>query len=354
VDLRLRDGSWLGTDTGNGNHGVRVGVPFRYPWQVSTAGDLVRQARDAENLGVRATRLAVAAEAGAAWIDAAATQASLELLRQQLANADTALHTEEERAAAGLVPPLQLTRMRVERARIASRVREMEAEAARATGPCPGIAPVPSDLEALARSSQSPSEGAEVLLERVKAGSTWRAVEAEGERERLQGELDAVDALGSPRVEVGIQQDAGRNWATLPTTGFLALRVPIPVGRQATAGRDEGEAHADAARALANAGTHDLEARLGADLVAIEACEAWLKDLEPVLATLAEAEHTVSEQYRLRDINGRDLVNVLDQLNRPRMDQVEARRLLVQARLDLALLLEDPAIVPMIRRVLGE
>ena len=77
-----------------------------------------------------------------------------------------------------------------------------------------------------------------------------------------------------------------------------------------------------------------------------QAAERWVESQAAALEALPEAESILASQYELGDIMGSDYLEELEDMMRVRLQAIDAARVLLAARLDAALLLEDASLFP--------
>ncbi len=351
LEADARDRSWIGSGAPDGMRRIRLGVPFRYPWQWPGRWALEREVAAWTEAGERAARLEVVRTIADAWLERAAAVATAGIAARLGAREDEVLATETARIQQGLAAPVDRIWVGAERSRAASRQLDAEVDGAAAAAEIARLAGEPGevaegDLLDLLSATRSPAGREAELRERMRQGALFAAAEGEADRDRAEGRVRMAEALGTPRVEVGIRQDVDGDLVAPDLSALVSLRVPIPVGRAVRQERAEGAARVAEAEHVRDDEAAGCDARLAAALAGARAGERLLAVIVPVLDGLSEAEAGLAAQYGLREISGPDYVRDLDRLARVRLDAVDVARKLLRARLELAVLLEDPALFP--------
>ena len=332
---------------------LRLGTPVLYPWQLGAARSAVEAADLSLELGAAAAARRTVAQVAGLWVELAALEERAAVADARLARLDAALSLQKSRFQLGEVAGAEVLQLDLEHVRATSQREALGAEAARLRAElgrcCGGAVPSPplsGDLEALTHLSQGPQEVAaagpldETLLVSASAAA-GAAIEAEAV-------VAEGAAWGRPELEL--------EWERVPSLngveGFegwgFRVMVPLPLGsagsRQRATARAEGERAAAAAR-VERAG---LESRLVAAKATAAAAERRLSALRPVLERLSAAEHSLAEQFRLGAISYLVYIDGLGRLDDVQLESIEARAELLQARLELALLLDDPRPFPLL------
>jgi outer membrane protein TolC len=202
--------------------------------------------------------------------------------------------------------------------------------------------PAVGDLAALAsrqeaRSSSLPS------LAALQQSLSWQLVTSELELARAHSQISRVEAWGRPEVEL--------EWEHVPSLGGDAsfdaigvrLSVPLPLG---TAGRQARAAAAATLRASeldAKARQQALANQLSRTVASITVARDSLRELEDVLASSADAEHSLAEQFRLGTMTYLSYIDGLSRLDAARSAAVDARLELLVRHIQLYHLLGDLA-----------
>lgn len=337
---------------------LRVSTPFHFPWErgairrFDTALASWRQSRlqalAGETLLDTATR----------WLELAAETERIEVVRERLGRFDRALQIQRKRLELGEVSGSAVTQLELERARDASGLRALqvrrEALAAElATVTADGLqAPGRGDLERLVEAtlaivpSVSLPRGGE-LTTALEASPWLVAARQNATRASRREALARRLARGRPSFDLEWERipDLG------PGDGFDAagfqLTIPLPFGRVERERRAEAEAWTAAADRELEAVRRRLEQRVAAVAVAAAAAQTLLDELTPALARLPEAKHSLAEQFRLGAISYLVYIDGMLRLDEVHLQVVTARKELLTARLELALMLADPTLFPL-------
>ncbi|MBN1334590.1 MAG: TolC family protein [Deltaproteobacteria bacterium] len=350
LEVDARDTRWLG-EAADGMRRIRLGLPFRYPWQWPGQWALLREVEAWQEASERAVRLEVAEAIARAWIDLAAARAATGVAHRLTDRQQVVFEVERTRIEQGLAPPVERVLMEVERARSAARLRKAQVDEAEAAGEVAWLAGEPAevteeDLLDLVAATRTPEGAPSVLVERMRSGAAFRAVEALSNRNREEGRTRMADAMGTPRLEIGIRQERDADLVSPDLSAVVGLRVPIPAGRGVRQERIEGAARVAEAEHDRTARLAEHEARLSSALATARASEDWLSSFGHVLDGLTGAEAALASRHRLRETSGADYLRDLDRLARVRLEILDAARTLLAARLELAVLLEDPQAFP--------
>lgn len=331
---------------------LRLGTPVVYPWQLGAARSAVAAADLSLELGSVAAARRTAAQVAGLWVELAALEERAAVADARLARLDAALSLQESRFQLGEVAGAEVLQLDLEHVRATSQREALGAEGGRLRAElgrwCGSAPPAPlvGDLEALAAVPSAPLDLAAVgpLDETLLVSASAAAAAA------MAAEAAVAEgaAWGRPELEL--------EWERVPSLegveGFegwgFRVMVPLPLGsagsRQQTAARAEAERAAAAARAE----RVDLESRLAAAKAIAAAAERRLSALRPVLERLPAAEHSLAEQFRLGAISYLVYIDGLGRLDDLQLESIEARAELLQARLELALLLDDARPFPLL------
>jgi outer membrane protein TolC len=342
----------LGGDrTPNAQDTLRLGTPFNFFGQAGPARELARAAEH----GAEAIRLAamrtVAVESTRRWLALAAAVERAEVRRRRLERLEAALTRLEARHRLGEVSGTEVAQLDLDRTSAASLLAaaeaavEVQAEGvAELCGPS-YPRPLPGDLETLTGLSSTP-DTVRIVDEAVAAGVPMQSVRSEAELEDARARMAAATAWGRPMIEA--------EWERFPSLegldGYDAwgfrLAVPLPLGsagaRQREAAR-ERQALAAAARDAALVGTM-REARSAVSTAT--GAESRLRSIVPALEGLERIEESLFAQYRLGALSYLEYVYGVFRNDEVLLEAIEARTELLQARLELGYLLDDPSLFP--------
>lgn len=331
---------------------LRFSLPFHRPWTLGTMRDLREATGNWLETGQRATALEVAALAGRRWLDLAAAKARHELAVARLERLDRAMAIQRKRFELGEISGSE--RRQVELAH-ASEAASLEQAAARLLTVrreveflVPGGLPDPEaeDLEALvgASSRATHSAGSLVAESPVLQLASTRAEVAELEAKRQQRA-----AWGEPEVEV--------EWERIPELGVVEsydsfgfrLSIPLPLGRQGHQRQLASEMTYQAANAEHDLMQQRMAVRLETALATVKGAEAALEALAPSLAEVSSTERSLSEQFRLGAISYLIYLDGFNRLDDVLRSAIEARHVLLMARLELAEITGTDAYFPLPR-----
>ena len=174
---------------------------------------------------------------------------------------------------------------------------------------------------------------AEQLLEQAPF---LQFVESGAEVARLQAKRQRGSAWGQPEVEV--------EWERIPDLdvieGFdsfgFRLAVPLPVGKKGRQQLRASEQSANAAAAEQDLVRQRTVARFQAVTETARGAEAALEALGPSMAEVEATGRSLSEQFRLGAISYLVYLDGFSRLDEVIRQVIEARHLLLVARLELA------------------
>ena len=359
VDLQ-QEGIGAGLSTApNAQTTLRFQAPFNLPWQASAARSL-RETTDTMVAADReAGRMDVAGAAAMLWLDAAAASDRLAVATTARERLDRALALHEERYTLGEVAGIDVLQLDLEQVRAATAeaavAAEREALVARLRRFAGHQAPLPrpGDLAELIDASASlPVEAAPAALAETTPllASAVRRAEAAG----AARDLVAAVAWGRPVAEA--------EWERIPTIAGvpghdavgLRVSVPLPLGRSGRDARAEADAAARLALAELELEQRRLANRLEAAATAAAGAERRLGALTPVLQRLPEAERSVAEQFRLGALSYLVYIDGVARFDEIEIAAVAARRELLAARVELAVILARPDLFPLPTSPLAE
>ncbi len=180
----------------------------------------------------------------------------------------------------------------------------------------------------------------------VASSPFLEAVAARGLAAERRAELVRKTAWGLTEAEAEVQRIPGFGGEPSFESFGFRIAVPLPVGERGRARRAAAEVAAEAARAEARSAEQEHRRRLELVLGRIRSAGRLLSEMVALDADLPRTERSLAEQFRLGAISYLVYIDGLSRLDKMRGDLVDARLLLLKARLDLATLLADPRIFP--------
>jgi len=331
---------------------LRVGTPFNFPGQISKARTLVRSAESWVVTAQDVATLSAAAEASRRWLDLAAALELEALSQARLSRLDDALNLQEARFQLGEIAGTEVRQLDLEHVSESSRLAALRAEVAIAEAALSEVCGTGwgdvrrGDLKALA-SSPKPSDEVDVTTSALASGPVLRLAAGDAELEQSAAKLMKSTAWGRAELEA--------EWERIPAIdgfpGFDAwgfrLTVPLPIGAAGHRQREEARARADAADASLDVAKLEV-LRFAREARAVaRGASNRLRALEPAVDDLPMLVHSMAEQFRLGAITYLAYIDGLSRFDRIVEETIDARRTLLQARLDLAVLLGDSTIFPL-------
>jgi outer membrane protein TolC len=331
---------------------LRVGTPFNLPGQIGKARTLVKTAEKWAATAQDVAALNAAAEVSHRWIDVAAALELEALSTERLRRLDDALNLQEARFQLGEIAGTEVRQLDLEHISESSRLAALRTEVERARAALRELCGTEwgevrrGDLKVLASISKPP-EDRDLTTSALAEGPQLRLAAGDAELERSAAKLISATAWGRAELEA--------EWERIPAIdglpGFDAwgfrLTVPLPIGAAGHRQRQEARARADAAEASLDAAK--LEALRSAQEAnaAVRGATNRLRALEPAVDDLPVLVHSLAEQFRLGAISYLAYIDGLSRFDRIVEETIGARRTLLQARLDLAVLLGDSTIFPL-------
>ncbi|MDY7094047.1 MAG: TolC family protein [Acidobacteriota bacterium] len=295
----------------------------------------------------RLQSLEIAGEAARAWLDLAVTLEQRTLAEHRLTRLDRALLIQRKRLELGEVAGAEVAQLELQRATddlalrtLAVRQRSLEERLQLLAGDAPtphggdlaelvtSLPPVPAEPERSASPYRDAAEQQLLLAER----------EADWTRGR---------AWGLPELEFQIQRVPSLEGQSAFESYGLRLAVPLPLGRSGKARKAAAAARTDSANAEVRIATARLEQRLAESQAALQNARETLGELRPLEAELPSTEHSLAEQFRLGAVSYLVYIDGLARLDGLRSQLVDVRRALLQARLELGLLLASEQYFPL-------
>jgi len=207
------------------------------------------------------------------------------------------------------------------------------------------VPPKRGDLDELTRLTSTPRIG-EDRSAFLEMSPLWRSRALRAAFKREDARVLESTAWGRPEAEI--------EWEHVPALEGLRsydafgvrVRFPLPAGSAASKTREAAKARMVEADAIRRLGRARLLTRLESALAAARASEQTLSKLEPVLQKVERAEHSLAEQFRLGAISYLVYMDGVSRFDDVQLQAIEARRTLLEARLDLAVLGSDSHAFP--------
>jgi outer membrane protein TolC len=336
----------------NGADYLRLGTPFNLPGQIGRARQLVRSAQGWVSVAQDVATVNTVAEASRRWLVLAAAIELEALSEARMERLDTALNLQEARYQLGEIAGTEVRQLDLEHvsesSRLASlRSRRLAAEAFLAELCGEGRTEArEGDLAALVSESSTP-DADRLSAEGLGQGPVLRRVEGDAELAQANADLAAATAWGRAEVEAEWERvPALEGLPSYDAWGFR-IAVPLPVGAAGHRQREEARARADQADAELHAARRRVRRTAEQALADAESARDRLRALEPALADLSFMDHSLAEQFRLGSISYLAYIDGLSRFDRIVEEAVNARLTLLEARLELAVLLGDPTVFPM-------
>lgn len=332
---------------------LRIGKPFNVPWQWSAGRAMISATETYAATARQAAAMNVAQQVGLAWLRLAALDEQEAVQQVRLERGCQALELHRKRLEMGEVSGSEVSQLELEHARQASALAALRARREQARLELEGLAgkgdfyPVRGDLERLTAELE-PLPGDEAwFVERLEESLFLRMAREQTEQGRRSADLEQKLAWGRPEIEV--------EWEHVPSVEGLddfdafgwRIQLPLPVDRSGRERRQASRANLAAVEAQERILKRELEARVRGAAAAAEAAEERMRLMEGVLAGLPETERSFSEQFRLGAIHYLVYFDALSRLEEVLLQSIEARQELLEARLELAVTLDDLSLFPL-------
>jgi outer membrane protein TolC len=331
---------------------LRVGTPFNLPGQIGRARDLVRRAESWLSTATNVASIQTVAEASRRWLALAGLVELEALSRARLERLDAALNLQEARYQLGEIAGAEVRQIDLEHVSESSRLadvrsRRIAAEAALTELCGSGWSEVrDGDLAALVEATKTP-DAVRLSDEGLELGPVFELYEGDAELARANAELAAATAWGRAEIEAEWERvPAVEGMPSYDAWGFR-VAVPLPIGAAGHRQREQARARVDQAGAELEAARLRVRRSAEAAFADAEGALQRLRALEPALEDLAFVDHSLGEQFRLGAISYLAYIDGLSRFDRIVEEAIRARLALLEARLELALLLGDPAVFPM-------
>jgi outer membrane protein TolC len=333
---------------------LRVGTPFNLPGQIGRARDLVRTADTWMTAAQEVALLQTVGEASRRWLALAATVELEELSSARLERLDAALNLQEARFQLGEIAGTEVRQIDLEHVSESSRLAELRsrrvaAEAALAELCDAGWATARNgDLAGLVEASLTPPAES-VVADSMDAGPIVSRYQGDAELALAGAALTNATAWGRAEIEAEWERvPAIEGLPSYDAWGFR-VAVPLPIGAAGHRQREEARARVDQADAQLEAAKREVRLAVERALADAESAERRLRTLEPALDDLPFIDRSLSEQFRLGAISYLAYIDGLSRFDRIVEDAINARLALLEARLELAVLLGEPSVFPMIQ-----
>ena len=332
---------------------VRLGKPFNVPWQWHAGKSLISATEAYAVTARQAAAMNIALQVGLAWIHLAVLEDQVALRELQLDRRMKALKLHRKRLEMGEVSGSEVTQVELEYARQYSDLATLRAGRQKALVELESLAgegdfkPARGDLERL-------SEGLEPLpsseaghTEDLEQSLFMKLANQRTAQGRRSAELEQKLAWGRPEIEV--------EWEHVPSVEGLEafdafgwrIQVPLPVDRSGWERRRESRANLAAVEARERLVKRELVAQVRIASAEAAAAEERLKEMEGLLSSLPATERSLTKQFRLGTISYLVYFDALSRLDDIVLQRIDARRTLLEARLELAVVLFDFSLFPL-------
>jgi outer membrane protein TolC len=335
----------------NAQDTLRFGTTFNFFGQMGPSRQL-REVAERETTRAQAAHVhGIAVEATQRWLRLAAALERVAVRRGRVERLELALSILEARHQLGEVAGVEVAQLNLEHTTTTAQLELAESDAAaldNAVAELCGQAflrPEIGDLDSILEASKTPP--APVLeADAIAAGAPVQIATAAAELEAARSEVAAATAWGRPAIEA--------EWEHFPEVdgvesfdawGFR-FSLPLPFG--SIPARQKAAARERSANALAvrEAVLQESLARARGLAALADGATQRLEILKPLVVELHQIERSLSAQYRLGTITYLEYVYGTTRHDDVLLEAIEARTRLATARLELALLLNDPDVFP--------
>jgi outer membrane protein TolC len=332
---------------------VRLGKPFNVPWQWRAGKSLISATETCAVTARQAAAMSIALHVGMAWINLAVLEDQVAVQEIQLDRRQQALKLHRKRLEMGEVSGSEVTQVELEYARQYSDLEALRAdreealvELERLTGEG-DFKPAKGDLGRLAEAMEPLSSSEAGHTEDLDRSLFVKLAHQKAAQGRRSAELEQKLAWGRPEIEV--------EWEHVPSVegqeAFDAfgwrIQVPLPVDRSGWERRKESRANLAAVEARERLTKRELVAQVRIASATATAAEERIKGMQGLLAGLPGTERSLTEQFRLGTISYLVYFDALSRLDDIVLQYIDARRALLEARLELAVVLNDLTLFPL-------
>jgi outer membrane protein TolC len=331
---------------------LRVGTPFNLPGQIGRARDVVKSAESWVSTATGMASIQTVAEASRRWLELAGTVELEALSTARMERLDAALNLQEARYQLGEIAGTEVRQIDLEHVSESSRLAEVRARRIAAEAALDELCGTGwaearrGDLAALVEASR-PSVIETVSDEQLALGPVIDLFEGDAELARATAALTSATAWGRAQIEA--------EWERVPAVGGLPsydawgfrIAVPLPVGAAGHRQREQARARADRADAQLEAARLRVRRSAEQAMADAEGARERLRALEPALEDMSFFDRSLGEQFRLGAISYLAYIDGLSRFDRIVEEAINARLDLLEARLELAVLLGDPTVFPM-------
>jgi outer membrane protein TolC len=332
---------------------VRVGKPFNVPWQWLAGKALISATETYAATARQVACLNIALEVGLAWITLAVLEEQIPLQEKRLDRGRQALRLHRKRLEMGEVSGSEVTQVELEHARQLSDLATLRSEREEALLELERLAgkgtfqPIPGDLAQLTAQLESFPADEEWHIDGLEESPFVKVAHKRTLQGRRSAELEQKLAWGRPEIEV--------EWEHVPSVEGLEdfdafgwrIQMPLPVDRSGWESRKESRANLAAVEAQERIIKGELHVQVRVAEASARAADERLRGMEGVVTGLAVTERSLAEQFRLGTISYLVYFDSMSRLEDVILQYIDARRALLQARLELAVLLYDLTLFPL-------
>ncbi len=332
---------------------VRLGKPFNVPWQWHAGKSLISATETYAATARQAAAMNIALQVGLAWIHLAFLEDRVAVQEIQLDRRRQALKLHRKRLEMGEVSGSEVTQVELEYAVQLSDLAALRADREKALVELDRLAgegdfkPVRGDLSRLAEAMKPLPSSEAGHTEDLDQSLFVKLANQRAEQGRRSAELEQKLAWGRPEIEV--------EWEHVPSVEGLEafdafgwrIQMPLPVDRSGWERRKASRANLAALEAGERLVKRELAAQVRIASAAATAAEERLEGLEGLRAGQRDTERSLTEQFRLGTISYLVYFDALSRLDDIVLQNIDARRALLEARLELAVILCDLTLFPL-------
>jgi outer membrane protein TolC len=337
----------------NAQDTLRIGTTFNFLGQIGPSRQL-REVADRETVRAQAAHAhGVAVEATQRWLRLASAMERLAVRRARVERLELALSILEARHQLGEVAGVEVAQLNLEHTTTTAQLELAESDVAALESAVAELCgqgflrPEIGDLEMMVEVSETPPTPV-LEADAIATGAPVQLASAAADLEAARSEVAAATAWGRPVIEA--------EWEHFPEVdgvesfdawGFR-FSVPLPIGSIGQRQRAAARERAANAVAVREAVLQESLARARALAAVADGASQRLQVLKPLVVELHQIERSLSAQYRLGAITYLEYVYGTTRHDDVLLQTIEARTQLASARLQLALLLNDPDVFPIV------
>jgi len=330
---------------------LRIGTPFNMPSHARARRELENAAEAWVEAADNKSILETTAEVGERWLDLAAAEGRLAVVRRRLLRLEKALNLQRVRLELGEVAGTDVTQIELAWAGAFSTFsrleadREMAEETLRRYCGDRCVLPLPGDLAAI-RKATITLDALKDVSSLLDASPMWLAQDLRAAVDLSGAQVMERTAWGRPEAELEWEHIPGLDGLGSFDAFGVRLRFPLPTGSSGSRTKEAATARKIQAEADLRVERARLKAQMAGATASVRAAERTLDRLETILEKIEGSEHSLAEQFRLGAISYLVFIDGVARFDDIRLEAINAGKELLSQRLALAVLTADSRYFP--------